>query len=93
MVAADVNANFNAVETEVDDNNNRISALENTKTAYLNIPAAAFVPTESSTDYNNEGGWYGARIMTNTGTGNYVAAVYLPHGATITAFTYSYSVF
>jgi hypothetical protein len=54
----------------------------------LQIPASAFTPTTDTTTYNIEGGWWGTRIVLNSGTGNFVAPVQLPHGATIQSMTY-----
>lgn len=48
---------------------------------YISVPAAAFHPTDSAATYTN----YGRSLKSNsmTGSNQYVAEVYLPHGSTI----------
>ena len=56
-----------------------------TKTSYLSVPAAAFMPVTND-DYNNDGSYvykYGS-----TGCNNFCAPVHLPHGATVTKVTF-----
>lgn len=98
-VAAEVNENFNALETEVDDNDsritsndsritsndNRISALETPKTSYLSVHPSAFQLWNPSTSgcSTNLSESYMAFV---SGTGCAVfAPVSLPHGATVDA--------
>jgi hypothetical protein len=66
-------------------------SMSSLESGSLQIPASAFTPTTNTTIYNNEGGWWGTRIVLNSGTGNFVAPVQLPHGATLQRMTYYYN--
>jgi hypothetical protein len=86
--AGEVNENFTAVKTAVDDNHDRITELENqvAETGAVSVPPLAF----SYEPNDGLGGCVFQRIMTyaffNNATGNCTAGapVALPHNATIT---------
>lgn len=91
-VAAEVNENFNALETEVDDNDsritsndNRISALETPKTSYLSVHPSAFQLWNPSTSgCSTSLSLSHMAFVSGTGCAVY-APVSLPHGATVDA--------
>ncbi len=88
-IAADVNDNFSALKSAVDDNDSRISALE-TATGFASLSAQAFYNEDniddcrwhanaiSSYGYYESGGDSGCRA---------VAGIQLPHGVTVTSLT------
>lgn len=88
-VAADVNDNFSAVKSAVDDNDSRISALE-TETGFISVSPQAFRNEDAASDCR----W---NTIANVRYGYYesggdngcdaVAAIQLPHGATVTSLT------
>jgi hypothetical protein len=53
-----------------------------TKTDYLSVPAAAFIPSDDSTTYHNFGTWLAGEW------GAFCAPVYLPNGATVNKVTF-----
>lgn len=63
------------------------NVVEAAGTGHISIPAAAFQPAVDGYDYNNTG-FYLANL--NGSSTSYVAAVYLPHGATVTKVTFYY---
>lgn len=87
-LASEVNANFSAVKTAVDDNYSRIQAI-GSGTSYLSIPArGGFFPWGGAeaiaTCYPLTIAWSG------TGSNKFYAPVSLPQDAVITEFTYHY---
>lgn len=81
-VAAEVNANFGAVETEVNDNDSRITDLENPVSSVVAIHPAAF----QSSSCNSVLSFSSLHFSSGTNCGAY-ANVSIPHNATITATT------
>lgn len=80
--AAEVNANFTAVETEVDDNDSRITVLENPTEGIISIHPTGF--TSTSCNYVISFAYF----HFTAGTSCYAyAAVSLPHNATLTSAT------
>lgn len=87
-VASDVNDNFTALKTAIDDNDSRITSLE-TATGAVSIPPSAFVSNgdlgceyKTSTSKN-----YGFIQTGAPGSCQLVAPVYLPHGRTMVGLT------
>jgi hypothetical protein len=86
--AGDVNANFNAVATAVNDNDNRLSAMSN---GYVSVSAITAVPWDSTFETNvvllGENGI--GRYAVSPGHHYLIAPVFIPDGATIISLSYT----
>lgn len=94
-IAADVNANFNAVKSAVDDNDTRLSNVEsntvsktnptwNARTGYISVSAAAAQPIMNGYSYYKNWGY-----IQNSGSSTefFFVPLQLPHNATVTKLT------
>lgn len=87
-VAAEVNENFTALETAINDNDSRITALEATPapvTSYVSIPAHGMRPYTSGCSWLTQPGATFGEFdgATTTSYCEVVAAVNVLHGATL----------
>lgn len=85
-VAADVNDNFTALKTAIDDNNSRITARE---ASVVSLPPSIFVSSENPdckyrVNSSKNFGYIESGVATNC---TLMAPVMLPHGRTITEVT------
>ena len=85
-IANSVNANFAEVQDSVDDNDTRITALEGTKSEYLNIPGSSLIPVSQSTSYTKSRP-DGTLVVNDASSQYFTAPINLPNGATITGFS------
>ncbi|HFD32316.1 MAG TPA: hypothetical protein ENJ28_06380 [Gammaproteobacteria bacterium] len=86
-VAAEVNDNFTAIKSAVDDNNNRLNELE---TGYVSISSHAFRNENDVDDCRwtiRATGIYGYYQTGSDATCDAVAGIQLPHNATLTSLT------
>jgi len=78
-----------SVNNSSKENDNKVNDYEPTpqplatKTSYLSIPAAAFIPTDNIITYGNSG-WY----LYGVGVTKFYAPVFLPHKAKVTKVTF-----
>ena len=86
--ASEVNDNFSAVKTAVDDNDARLTNLESVKTGYVSVSSMNATPYNSTLSYLQcQIGIVGKAL--NSGGLNYLDVnIQIPDGATIIGFTY-----
>jgi len=87
--SAQMNANFTAVATAVNDNNTRVTALEATKTGYAIAAAVTGVPRFATTSIQQTSGGGSVGVYAVAGGNDYVLCpIQLPQGAVVTQIAY-----